>query len=443
MNKVFLISLAAVLAISVGLVGCTGAAGGGPYNHSVSNLGDAGIISNCITSPHSEPIAPVYIDVLNDAGGILVDGSYFEPELYMYCDSGDPDVSVANTYKAIDDIEDGDVGAIWSGGSSPLLAAQAPITNANGGVLMAFDAGASFFRTDPTKLPSWPYVFMHMSSSDWYQIPVLAKTLADEGATTAYICYENDDNGAEYMATAATSFTVEGITIVGNQSVLATDPSFDPDALITAMNATNPDVVCLFCHPEEVLAITTAAIDRAFNVGAWVVGLGGNYGWFAGPDGVGDAAEDIICFATANNKTSTDMEWLFNDVLEPELGFGGLDFWGSPLYWAAMQMWQNAIEAVGTVNANGFPEIDQDEFRDELASYNSYANGVDTVLGRTWYTMFGDGGGILAYECHTGEIGQWRNGYVEIVGYAGIATDLPNYAVTASFNYPKAAWPTP
>jgi hypothetical protein len=57
--------------------------------------------------------------------------------------------------------------------------------------------------------------------------------------------------------------------------------------------------------------------------------------------------------------------------------------------------------------------------------------------------MFGTGGGILAYECHTGEIGQWQDGYVEIVGYEGIEEDLPNYVVTANFTYPKPPWPTP
>jgi len=57
--------------------------------------------------------------------------------------------------------------------------------------------------------------------------------------------------------------------------------------------------------------------------------------------------------------------------------------------------------------------------------------------------MFGDGGGMLAYQSHTGEIGQWQNGYVEIVGYEDIADDLPNYVVTAGLTYPKPPWPIP
>jgi hypothetical protein len=55
--------------------------------------------------------------------------------------------------------------------------------------------------------------------------------------------------------------------------------------------------------------------------------------------------------------------------------------------------------------------------------------------------MFGDGGGLMAKECHTGEIGQWQNGICEIVGYTGIEQTLTNYKVTADFVYPKPPWP--
>ncbi|GAG44795.1 unnamed protein product, partial [marine sediment metagenome] len=50
------------------------------------------------------------------------------------------------------------------------------------------------------------------------------------------------------------------------------------------------------------------------------------------------------------------------------------------------------------------------------------------------------------YKCHTGEIGQWQGGYIEIVGYDDIGTGtdeykLTNYQVTAPFVYPKPVWP--
>jgi len=70
---------------------------------------------------------------------------------------------------------------------------------------------------------------------------------------------------------------------------------------------------------------------------------------------------------------------------------------------------------------------DQDALREVLATTK-----LQTVLGETWFTMFGDGGGLLAKECHPGEIGQWQDGVCEIVG---------GNITTADFVYPKPPWP--
>jgi hypothetical protein len=53
--------------------------------------------------------------------------------------------------------------------------------------------------------------------------------------------------------------------------------------------------------------------------------------------------------------------------------------------------------------------------------------------------MYEPGGGILAYECHPGEIGQWQNADMEIVG----GGDWPATKLTADFIYPKPPWPAP
>ena len=90
------------------------------------------------------------------------------------------------------------------------------------------------------------------------------------------------------------------------------------------------------------------------------------------------------------------------------------DPWGHPLYWAALQCWQQAIEKAGT--------LDQDAVRDVLATER-----FDTVLGETWFEN-----GLLSKDCHTGEIGQWINGVYEVVG--------PKDDATADVVYPKPAW---
>ena len=92
------------------------------------------------------------------------------------------------------------------------------------------------------------------------------------------------------------------------------------------------------------------------------------------------------------------------------------DPWGHPLYWAGLECWKQAIEKAGT--------LDQDKIRDILTTEK-----FDTVLGPTWFEN-----GLLAKECHTGEIGQWQNGLFEVIG--------PTDKATAGMVYPKPAWPT-
>jgi len=88
-------------------------------------------------------------------------------------------------------------------------------------------------------------------------------------------------------------------------------------------------------------------------------------------------------------------------------------------------IWQQALEATGT--------LDQDVLRDYIAT-----NHFNTILGDTYFEMFGEnGGGLMVKETHPGEIGQWKDGVCEIVG----GGDWPATTLTADFVYPKPDWP--
>lgn len=431
MKKILFISLAVVLALSAGLVGCADGGGVQPSDKIVigmsrSTTGSLAIVHNSAFGV----IYPAYIAQVNGAGGIVVDGTPFDIDVKILNDNSEDTKLIANTLTLIGDVADGEVHTIFGPTCTHFVDVMAPYTNNEGCVLMSVEGGATFLE-NPGYLPDWPYVFINLSFSDWCELPILSPMLAGAGASSAYVCWQNDAHGLEYLATAAAEFPSDGITIVGNQSVLATDPGFNPPAILAVINATNPDVVCLFCYPGEVMGITGTAIALDYNFDGWITGPGANFGWFGiGGGGFGPAAEGVMCFATANNKTSPAMENLYNNVIaggNPE----GHDFWGHPLYWGALELWQDAVEAVGYVQGGGFM-IDQDALKDEIASHNSLGTAVTTVLGPTYYTMFGTGGGIMACASHPGEIGQWQSGYVEIIG--GINT-------TASIVYPKANWP--
>jgi hypothetical protein len=169
--------------------------------------------------------------------------------------------------------------------------------------------------------------------------------------------------------------------------------------------------------------------------------------------------EGIMGFAVASyNKTDivniTPVYDRIAERLDDEdptgLGVPGiflLDYWGIPSYWAGLQMWLQAVESVGYVS--------QPLIRDALAAFegtgaSDTAAHADTILGKTWYRMYGTGkpgatahgGGNLDYLCHTGEVGQWQSATMEIVGPsdAGTSGYLPNYVVTAPFKLMKDDW---
>jgi branched-chain amino acid transport system substrate-binding protein len=364
------------------------------------------------------PIYRMWVDEVNAAGGIYVAdyGKKLPIELLVYDDTSDTDMMTALTEHLI--LED-QVDILFSACSTAFISAQVPIANQYGYVLITAEGSNPDIRD---MLPGLPYVFVTLPFSDNYQLPVLADMLAAKGAETAYITYVDDSHGMEYSGIAGIEFAKVGIDILGSVSV----PLFLEDyvPIIEAAKVANPDVFCCFCYPWMILPATAESMALGFNPDAWIGGPGANFGFY--PFSFGDdvnAVNGVLCFAAANQKTSPQFADLYGK-LEELIGAGNLDYWGHPYYMSVVQIWQEAIEATGT--------LDQDVLRDYIATTT-----VNTILGPTWFTLFGDGGGLLAYECHPGEIGQWQDGVCEIVG----GGDWPSTLLTADFIYPKPDWP--
>jgi ABC-type branched-subunit amino acid transport system substrate-binding protein len=442
-SKMLFISLAVVLALSLVLTGCPTDGGPTPaakivIGMSRSTTGPLAIIHNSAFGA----VYPTYIQMVNDAGGITVGSTAFDVEAKVYNDNSEETKLIANSNALVDDVADGEVHTVFGPTSTHFIDVMAPIINNGDCVMMSVEGGATFLE-QPGYLPEWPYVFINLSFSDWYQLPVLAPLLVaagndgdGDGVDTAYLFWQDDAHGLEYTATAWAEFPPAGISIVGNASVLnALGPDYN--SLVAAANATGADAVMCFAYPDEIMGLTSAAIGGGYDFDVWLVGPGGCFGWWGDPTpapgvppGYGSNANGIMTFAVANNKTSPAMENLFNNILGGgELGYQ--DMWGHPLYWAAMEVWRAAVEAVGSDNAGAGFSISQEDLRDEIASHNSLGTAVTTVLGPTYYTQFGSGGWMMAYQCHTGEIGQWQSGYLEVIG---------GNNVTASVQYPKPNW---
>jgi branched-chain amino acid transport system substrate-binding protein len=355
---------------------------------------------------------------VNADGGIYVEeyGKKLPVEFKVYDDTSDLGTMVRLTEKLI--VED-KVDILFPACGTSMISAQAPIANKYGKVLITAEGGATMMKD---ALPGMPYVFISLSFSDWYELPVLADMLSEAGAKTAYIIYIADLHGVEYSGIGSIEFDRVGIEVLDSVSVPIFQEDFEP--IIKAAKAADPDVFCAFAYPWLVAPAVAESITQGFNPDAWIGGPGANFGYFQ-TQYFGDAAEGVLCFATGNQKTSPEMGELFDNLIAAA-GADNTDYWGWPLYAPLVSIWQQAIEETGT--------LDQDVIRDYIATSH-----FDTILGDTWFEIIGGGGGLMAKECHPGEIGQWQNGMVEIVG----GGDWPATVITSDFIYPKPPWPTP
>ncbi len=381
-----------------------------PISGAQSPIGDAAL----------GPMMKLWEKKINAEGGIYV-AEYDRKlpiEFLIYDDTSDVSTMVRLTEKLI--LED-KVDILFSACGTSFISAQAPIANKYGMVLITAEGGAVTMRDS---LPGLPYTFISLSFSDHYELPVFADMCAAKGAKTAYIISIADLHGVEYGGVGNIEFARVGIEVLANKSVPETTTDFS--LLVKEAKAANPDVFCVFAYPAIVLPVTGEMMAIDFNPPAVIMGPGANFGFYGVSFG-GDpnTVNGVSCFATANKDTSPAFAQHFAE-LEELVGWPNSDWWGTPLYSPIMDIWVQSIEATGTLN--------QAVNRDYIATHH-----FDTILGDTWFEMSGDGGGLMAKETHTGEIGQWQNGTVEIVG----GGDWPATVITSDWIYPKPDWPTP
>jgi branched-chain amino acid transport system substrate-binding protein len=357
------------------------------------------------------PIYETWVPRVNEEGGIYVEeyGKKLPIELIIYDDTSDIGTMTRLTEKLI--LED-QVDFLWPASGTAFIFAQAPIANKYGYLLLTAEGGATQIKD---MLPALPYVFITLSFSDWYQLPVLADILSAKGATTAYVTYIADLHGIEYSGVAGIEFPKKGIEIVGTRSLPPDIDDISP--VIKAADASGADVFCCFAYPDQNMLACGTSIELGYNPNAWIGGPGVNFGFYH--TAFGPAVEGLMgftCFARGSSPALDELADILYEGKPEEIQ----DWWGHPFYWAALDIWKAAIETAGT--------LDQEKVRDVIAAA-SPEKPLTTVLGPTWFEN-----GLLAKEAHAGEIGQWINGVYEVVG--------PVDKATADFVYPKPPWPT-
>jgi ABC-type branched-subunit amino acid transport system substrate-binding protein len=443
-KKILFISVAVVLVLSVGLIGCGGENLPPPAPESIKvglarDLDGPLAVFEC---GYGGIVYRWFADKVNADGGILL--SDYAEKVPIELVVRDFDVltwDLADVTEALIDTDKVDF--VWGGPGTDCIFTQAPICNREAKVLITLEGGASTMIWDGD-IDGWPYVWVTLSFANWYQIPVLHDMLEDEvdGDPTAYITYIGEagaTHGIEYKTETITQFGADNVIDGGFHSYWLPDHPGEPEAIIAAAKAAYDaepyDVFCAYTYPWNVAMLTLALMASDFNPPAIVFGPGGNSNDYF--TNFGPFTGGVCSFIVADENTSTTVADVYDELAasaeedwdDPNLGcdpgsmtsgWETLDFWGMPCYVAGLEMWAAAVEEAGN--------LDSSEVRDALAGFED--DPAETILGDCWFTVFGNGngGGILAYECHPGEIGQWINGKYKVVG--GSQT-------SASFVYPN------
>ncbi len=406
--------LALVMALSLCVVGCGGAApekdkivigAARPVSGPLAQIGDFAM----------GPIMTMWSEEVNAAGGLDVAGKKMPVELKIYDDTSDLGTSIRLIEKLI--LED-KVDFLFPNCSTAFLYASAPLANKYKYVYLGAEGGCT---TLTDMLPELPYVFGVLNYSDYYQIPVLAEVLAAQGVKTAAIIYINDLHGVEYYHTSLSEFMKVGIQIVMAEAV----PPYaeDVELVLKAARDSGADALCAYVYPPTTIAVPGQAAAIGYNPKAMVLGPGVNFEFFKDIYGA-EMLEGLIGFGAFNKKSSPALsEWI--DKFVARFGLGAMDWWGGAFYYAALECFGQAIEKAGS--------LDNTKVRDVMASEH-----FDTILGDTWFDMTaaGEGGGLLSKDCHPGQVGQWQDGTYEVIGPSDKVT-------TSKVVYPKPAWPAP
>ncbi len=349
------------------------------------------------------PIYKMWVDEINAAGGLEVGGKKLPIEMIVYDDASDPALLVKNLEKLCTEDK---VDFLFGPCGTAMLFAAAPIADKYNKIMICAEGGCT---TLEPKLGDFPYLFSVLNYSNHFQIPVFADICVELGLKTAYIAYISDLHGAEYNLTAQSEFTLKGITIVDSKSFPA--GTKDLDSIINAAKAANADIFCCFAYPDENILAMNTLMTLDYNPKAVVFGPGANFGFFKAI--FGDKLQGVMGEGAWNMKSSPKASEFVDKFIARygeagKAAFGAedalLDWWGHLVYYSALEHFAQCIQkAVSLDNAT---------VRELMATEK-----FETTLGTMWWDCAnnGAGGGLLPYECYSGQIGQWQNGVFEVV----------------------------
>jgi branched-chain amino acid transport system substrate-binding protein len=255
--------------------------------------------------------------------------------------------------------------------------------------------------------PTIPY-FFGILNMPREQGPALVALLSELKVKKVALIYVGDAYGIEWTGVVAPALGMAGIDTVILKSYPLDVKDLSP--LLKTIKAAKVDAMLAMSYPDDTFLITEQAKVLGLNPKVFYCGVGVAFPVYRDKFGV-NTVEGIMGAGAWNPKLPYPgaKEYFARHVkrwkVEP-------DRWGSAFAYASVQILEQAIEKVGS--------LDRAKIRDTIASET-----FPTVIGPVKFV-----GGFNIQS--PGEIGQWQKGEFEVVA--------AKEKRTASPEFPKPAW---
>jgi len=333
------------------------------------------------------PSIQLWVDQVNAAGGLMVDGERMMIELIEYDDQTNPGETIRAVQRLATQDEAHFIIAPYGTG---LNIAAAPIFDRYGYPQIAVSA---ITDQQPDLSDKFPNMFFTLGTTsalaeDAVQVLADMREAGELGNRVAMVNVA-DAFGIELATVARGAFEDAGFELVYDTSYPLGTQDLSP--VMKAAKAAEPDAFVAWSYPPDTFALTEQAIIEDLQVDAFYTavatpfpGYGARFGAAAngnlGPGGVNPDSEAFRAYAAAHM----------------EVTGAAPDAWASATTYASLEILQQAIEAVG---------LDR-----EAVSAHLKTNSFDTVLGEI---AFDENNSNPAFWT----VGQWQDGV-----FRGVAT---------------------
>lgn len=327
------------------------------------------------------PNYQLWAQEVNKAGGIkLADGRRVPVEVVEYDDRSSSEEAVRAIERLINQDKVDFVLPPWG---TALNLAVGPVLDRAGYPHLAV---TSVTNMVPQLSKRWENAFFFGDTSSNYAEGVVAvlTQLRKDGKVEGNVAMINvaDQFGIELANAARPALEKAGFKIVYNQSYpIGTQ---DMQSIVNEMRRRNPDIVLAFSYPPDTIAFTDQAKTLGLNPSVFYTAVGTAFPLFK--QRFGDNAEGVMGTGGIDTSSAAIRDYIarHQEALGKEP-----DRWLSPVTYASLQVLQQAIEKVGSL--------------DRKAVAQEIRNGsFDTVLGTITLKDRVYSGGWM--------VGQWQNG---------------------------------